>query len=179
MPEKIEVTEEEIDKLYLKLLKDAKSGGYNLNPDVEFTKELADGLLYNQRRYGYFACPCRLSEGEIDKDRDIICPCDYRDPDLAEWGACYCALYVDDDINTGVKKARPVPERRPMEEERERIKKEKADARNAALTGEGTIMRIPIPVWRCTVCGYLCAREEPPLICPVCKAKKDRFERFL
>jgi ferredoxin-thioredoxin reductase catalytic chain len=29
------------------------------------------------------------------------------------------------------------------------------------------------------VCGYLCARNEPPEICPVCKAKKDRFERFI
>jgi len=35
------------------------------------------------------------------------------------------------------------------------------------------------PVWRCKVCGYLCAREEPPEQCPVCKAKKERFERFM
>jgi ferredoxin-thioredoxin reductase catalytic chain len=34
------------------------------------------------------------------------------------------------------------------------------------------------PVWRCKVCGYLCAREEPPEVCPICKAKKERFERF-
>jgi rubrerythrin len=35
------------------------------------------------------------------------------------------------------------------------------------------------PVWRCKVCGYLCARDEPPEICPICKVKKDRFERFM
>jgi len=35
------------------------------------------------------------------------------------------------------------------------------------------------PVWRCKVCGYICAREEPPEICPICKVKKDRFERFI
>jgi rubrerythrin len=29
------------------------------------------------------------------------------------------------------------------------------------------------------VCGYLCARDEPPETCPVCKAKKERFERFV
>jgi rubrerythrin len=34
------------------------------------------------------------------------------------------------------------------------------------------------PVWRCKVCGYLCARPDPPLKCPICKADKDRFERF-
>lgn len=33
-------------------------------------------------------------------------------------------------------------------------------------------------VWRCVVCGYLCAREQPPAVCPICKAKKDRFEEF-
>jgi rubrerythrin len=38
---------------------------------------------------------------------------------------------------------------------------------------------LSLPVWRCKVCGYLCAREQPPGICPVCKAKKDRFERFI
>ena len=38
---------------------------------------------------------------------------------------------------------------------------------------------IKIPVWRCKVCGYLCAREQPPEVCPICKVKKDRFERFL
>ncbi|TSA54952.1 MAG: ferredoxin:glutaredoxin reductase, partial [Dehalococcoidia bacterium] len=25
----------------------------------------------------------------------------------------------------------------------------------------------------------LCARDGPPEICPICKAKKERFERFL
>jgi ferredoxin-thioredoxin reductase catalytic chain len=34
------------------------------------------------------------------------------------------------------------------------------------------------PVWRCKVCGYLCARDEPPDLCPICKVKKERFERF-
>ena len=38
---------------------------------------------------------------------------------------------------------------------------------------------LALPVWRCKVCGYLCARDEPPEVCPICKAKKERFERFL
>jgi len=37
----------------------------------------------------------------------------------------------------------------------------------------------PLPVWRCKVCGYLCAREQPPGICPICKATRERFERFV
>jgi rubrerythrin len=42
-----------------------------------------------------------------------------------------------------------------------------------------TGQQLPFPVWRCRVCGYLCAREAPPLACPVCKATKDRFDRFM
>ena len=40
-------------------------------------------------------------------------------------------------------------------------------------------LNIKYPVWRCNVCGYLCARENPPEICPICKAKKERFEIFI
>ncbi|MGQ9817596.1 MAG: rubredoxin-like domain-containing protein, partial [bacterium] len=29
------------------------------------------------------------------------------------------------------------------------------------------------------VCGYLCARNSPPEICPICKATKERFEKFI
>ncbi|MFW3146475.1 MAG: ferredoxin-thioredoxin reductase catalytic domain-containing protein [Thermoplasmatota archaeon] len=179
MPEEaFEPSPEEIDRIFRKLDKNAEDGGYHLNPDEEFTKDLVWGLMMNERRYGYRACPCRLADGDIEKDRDIICPCDYRDPDLNEFGACYCALYVNDEIRSGVKKPKPIPERRPSEEERERLRKEKEERNKEIASQGGVSSKFPLPVWRCSVCGYLCAREEPPLICPVCKAKKDRFERF-
>jgi len=169
--------EDVIERNFVKLDREAEAGGYNLNPDTEFTKELVLGLLVNERRYGYRSCPCRIADGDIEKDRDIVCPCDYRDADLDEYGSCYCALYVDDDIREGRKKARSIPERRPTREERERMKEVEGERSRASAQGSGLDLRYP--VWRCTVCGYLCAREEPPLVCPVCKAKKDRFERFL
>ena len=83
------VAQDEVDSLYHRLKREAESGGYHLNPEVEFTKELVKGLLVNQQRYGYWACPCRLSVGVKEEDLDIICPCDYRDPDISEHGACY------------------------------------------------------------------------------------------
>ncbi len=30
--------------------------------------------------------------------------------------------------------------------------------------------------WVCKVCGYIHDGVEPPAICPVCKAPKDKFE---
>ena len=166
-----EINDEEIEKLYIKLKEDAQSGGYNLNPDVQFTKKLVKGLLVNERRYGYQACPCRLASGKKEKDLDIICPCDYRDPDLDDYGACYCALYVDKEILEGKKKVKSIPERRFKEEKQGQEKEIKVSGNKG--------LNIKYPVWRCKVCGYLCAREKPPEICPVCKAKRDRFEIFI
>jgi ferredoxin-thioredoxin reductase catalytic subunit len=176
-----EVSQEEIDNLYIKIKKDAESYGYYLNPDEQFTKDLVRGLIINEDRYGYQSCPCRLSVGDLEKDRDIICPCDYRDPDLNDYGACYCGLYVIEDIVEGKKKLTSIPERRYMNienKEKSVLKTEVSAAENSILLN-ALVNSIKIPVWRCKVCGYLCAREKPPEVCPICKVKKDRFERFL
>lgn len=157
----------EIEREYLRLKKEAGAGGYHLNPDRAFVNRLVSGLITNTERYGYPACPCRLAAGIRERDLDIVCPCDYRDPDLTEHGACYCALYVSGEVAAGTKQAGAVPERRPPGGPK---KKE------APAAGIGPL---PFPVWRCRVCGYLCARERPPELCPVCKAKADRFERFI
>jgi ferredoxin-thioredoxin reductase catalytic subunit len=169
MKEKIAISPVDTDKLYDKLDEESREGGYHLNPDIEFTKGLIESLLVNEKRYGYMSCPCRLSSGEQTKDLDIICPCDYRDADVAEYDACYCALYVSTHVIKGEVKTHSIPERRPSREEREKLQK-KAVAAFSSLS---------LPVWRCKVCGYLCAREAPPDVCPICKAKNDRFERFI
>ena len=194
-------TSEEIDGLFARLNSEAEAGGYHLNPDEEFTRDLIEALLTNTQRYGYQSCPCRLADGIRDQDLDIICPCDYRDPDLTEFGACYCSLYVSRDIADGKAEAEPIPERRPGREER--MKPPDTETRRHGDTegvsdagkrgrgeeggkpdgatgrlGDGE-KELPYPVWRCPVCGYLCARDEPPEKCPICKADKDRFMRFL
>ncbi|MBN2735695.1 MAG: hypothetical protein JXR70_01860 [Spirochaetales bacterium] len=160
----------EIDKIFIKLKDEAEKSAYHLNPDEEMTKELIEGLLINQERYGYWACPCRPAEGKRLLDKDIICPCDYRDADVDEYDACYCGLYVSSSVMSGEKIVKPIPERRPSEEQRTLIASEKNKLDTSGL---------PFPVWRCPVCGYLCARENPPEKCPICKADKDRFQRFL
>jgi len=168
-----DVTQNEIDRLYERLYKEAEEGGYHLNPDVEFTKDLIKGLLINEKRYGYWACPCRLATGVKFEDLDIICPCDYRDADILEYGSCYCALYVSTPALKDEKPIQSIPERRPPNKEDRAQIKEKLTQTSGPPSG------LSKPVWRCKVCGYLCARDEPPEICPICKAKKDRFECFM
>jgi len=165
-----ETKKEDVEKLYKRLNREAESSGYHLNPDIELTKDLIKGLLINEKRYGYWACPCRLASGKKNEDLDIICPCDYRDADLNEYGSCYCALYVSQDIVDGKKQVGSIPERRPL-------KSKKEDTKEKSI--KNSFSSLSKPVWRCRVCGYLCGREEPPEVCPICKAKKERFEKFI
>ncbi len=163
----------EVVRLYEQLKKEAEEGGYQLNPDKEFTLRLIDGLLTNEQRYGYRACPCRLSFGEKSKDIDIVCPCYYRDADIEEYGTCYCGLYVSDAWVKNKIPHQSIPDRRPAKFVAEGYSETEGEEKKISLTG------LTYPVWRCKVCGYLCARTEPPGKCPVCKADKDRFERFI
>jgi ferredoxin-thioredoxin reductase catalytic chain len=89
MSDNVEIPGSDVAALYARLNKDAEAYGYHLNPDVEFTRDLVKGLLVNEKRYGYQNCPCRLASGDAQADLDMVCPCDYRDPDLTDFGTCY------------------------------------------------------------------------------------------
>lgn len=162
------ISENRVEHEYKQLSERNRKRGYFLNPDAEFTKDLIRSLLINEKRYGYQSCPCRLATGETEEDLDIICPCDYRDADLSQYGTCFCGLYVSKEIAQGIKEVKSIPERRPAGEERRKRRTERAKP-----------AKLPYPVWRCKVCGYLCARNEPPEICPVCGVSKERFEKFM
>jgi ferredoxin-thioredoxin reductase catalytic subunit len=173
-------TKEEMQK---RMQKKADEARFHLCPDKPLLDDLLDGLVKNEERYGYASCPCRISSGVKGNDVDIICPCEYREADVGEFGTCYCGLFVSKEVREDASKLRSIPERRPVEiidaaneatlaKERGQLKERPAQAPSAAKG------KRRLPVWRCVVCGYLCARELPPPICPICKAKKDRFELF-
>jgi len=104
-----------VEELYERLKKIQEAKGYYFNKDKKLTFELLEGLIANKNRYGFMACPCRLSSGDVEHDRDIICPCIYRVPDVEEYGSCYCGLYVSKQWNEDKMPHVYVPERRPPE----------------------------------------------------------------
>ena len=105
----------EAEKLYEMLKKIQEPKGYPFNKDRDRVFDLLEALLQNKKRYGYMSCPCRLASGDREKDKDILCPCVYRAPDVAEYGSCYCNLYVSNEWNEGKIPHLYVPERRPIE----------------------------------------------------------------
>jgi len=162
---------------------DAKTFGYFLTPQPELLQGFLEGLKTNEDRYGYPLCPCRLASGNFEFDRDIICPCDYRDPDVAQYGSCYCRLYVNKQVYES-KNLPEVPERRPIEKQ-QRAYGTQAAANQAVLKNEqekpaAALIPKPQPtvkkkLWYCKQCGYVVFREDPPYICPICKAKREMF----
>ena len=105
----------DVEKLYEMLRKTQEPRGYYFNKDKDRVFELLEGLLTNRKRYGYMSCPCRLASDDREKDKDIICPCVYRAPDVEEFGSCYCNLYVSKEWNEDKIPHEFVPERRPAE----------------------------------------------------------------
>jgi ferredoxin-thioredoxin reductase catalytic subunit/predicted Zn-ribbon and HTH transcriptional regulator len=163
---------------------DARTYGYYLTPDPDLLQGLLEGLKVNEDRYGYPSCPCRLASGKFEYDRDIICPCDYRDPDVAEFGACYCRLYISKDVYEGKPELPTVPERRPIEKQSRayitaatpKEPKGEAEEKPAAAKEEAKATSEPKPkMWYCKQCGYVVFRDDPPYVCPICKAKREMF----
>lgn len=158
---------------------DAKIHGYHLTHDSEMLKTILEGLKINEDRYDYPSCPCRIASGIFEIDRDIICPCDYRDPDVIEYGACYCNLFVDSKTYEGGE-LKIIPERRPQD------KQNRAIISMGNLFGEeekqvthAILAETPRELWYCKQCGYVTFREEPPYVCPICRAKSEMFAKLV
>jgi ferredoxin-thioredoxin reductase catalytic chain len=176
-----------IDQVRRRAESDAKTNGSYLIPDADLLQGFLEGLKTNEERYGYPTCPCRLASGVLEFDRDIICPCDYRDPDVAEFGACYCRLYVNKEVSEGKKELPQVPERRPLFKQARAFeaastpKVAKPVSAETIATHGGSkeeveeFVKIGPKLWYCKQCGYVVFREDPPYVCPICKAKKEMF----
>ncbi|UCG70846.1 MAG: ferredoxin:glutaredoxin reductase [Thermoplasmata archaeon] len=176
------------EEILKRMRNNAEENGDFICPDAELLSDLVDGLATNEDRYGYGSCPCRVSSGIKLYDADIICPCEYRDADVNEFGMCYCGLFVSKELNDDPSKMGSIPERRPVVTQEAAVEAKEMAGRGEKVgppMDEGSHEHVKVgtdknglPVWRCIVCGYLCARELPPSICPICKAKADKFERF-
>jgi ferredoxin-thioredoxin reductase catalytic subunit len=165
-----------IDQVRKRAEADAQTFGYYLTSDPELLQGLLEGLKTNEERYGYPSCPCRLASGKFEYDRDIICPCDYRDPDVQEYGACYCRLYVNKEVYES-KQLPTVPERRPMEKQSRSYESaaEKRPEQAETPKEEAKAAMPKLKLWYCKQCGYVVFRDDPPYVCPICKAKKEMF----
>lgn len=152
--------------------RDALRNRIHLCPDPNMLNELLVGLTENEKRYGYPSCPCRIASGNLETDRDILCPCDYRDPDVEEYGQCFCALYVSEAVHKGEQSTQSIPERRPMDKQMAALGMgDEPEETKDSGEGESTDRKLLY----CKQCGYVVLRDEPPYKCPICGAKRELF----
>lgn len=95
--------------------KAADRKGWKVVADETLLGDLVEGLHANVERLGYLQCPCRDSWDDREKDRDIICPCDYAEADIREYGHCYCSLFQSEAFYESGREPAGIPERRPEE----------------------------------------------------------------
>ena len=73
----------------------SKGKAFVLNPDANHVKAVVDGVYANLDKNGFKFCPCRLTIGDFEKDKDLICPCNFEVQNAwKDWNRCWCGLYV-------------------------------------------------------------------------------------
>lgn len=115
------------DALRARLRPFQEKSGYFFNAHSTLVDDMLWQLHVNKERYGYMLCPCRLTGDTREKDADIICPCSYRTADVAEYGSCYCGLYVGEAWKNARHIHTRMPERRPRDKRRYALHNEEAE----------------------------------------------------
>jgi ferredoxin-thioredoxin reductase catalytic chain len=72
---------------------------FTLNPDKEVVERLAEGVLKNEQNRGLKFCPCRMTLGDKEADKKLVCPCNFRSQKTwREKGECWCSLFVKEKL---------------------------------------------------------------------------------
>jgi len=84
-------TSEDVEKTRKFVEAYAGKKGFRLNEDT--AKAVIEGLTANKEKHGYRYCPCRVVTGDAERDKAIICPCDYHLEEIEQDGCCHCMLF--------------------------------------------------------------------------------------
>ncbi len=72
---------------------------YALNPSWMMTTNLKSNLCEMEATFGKRYCPCFEPSGDEALDKKMMCPCEYIDDEIAEYGTCHCALFGPADLD--------------------------------------------------------------------------------
>ena len=72
--------------------------GYVINPSWMMATNLKSNLCEMEAVFGKRYCPCFEPSGEKELDRKMMCPCEYIEDEIAEYGTCHCALFGPADL---------------------------------------------------------------------------------
>jgi ferredoxin-thioredoxin reductase catalytic subunit len=94
------ITDDDDEKEILAWAADyAKKQGYRLNPEEKRLESVIRGLARNKQRFGARYCPCRIRSGDLEKDKNIVCPCIYHEQEILDQGSCHCNLFFSEETS--------------------------------------------------------------------------------
>lgn len=85
---------EKIEKIIKESEGYAIKQGFKLNPNREIVERIANGLLENEKKYGFRYCPCRRITGNLEEDKPKFCPCQWHRQEIEKDGHCLCGLFI-------------------------------------------------------------------------------------
>ncbi len=72
---------------------------YALNPSWMMTTNLQIWLSEMEATFGKRYCPCFEPSGDAQLDKKMLCPCEFIDDEIKEYGTCHCALFGSADLS--------------------------------------------------------------------------------
>jgi len=72
--------------------------GYIINPNWMMSTNLKSNLCEMEATFGKRYCPCFEPSGDKALDKNMMCPCEYVEDEIAEYGTCHCALFGPADL---------------------------------------------------------------------------------
>ncbi len=82
--------------LILEYEKHAKENNISLARNRKTRDTIIKGLIEKEDKLGYKYCPCRRVSGNLEDDKNIICPCVYHLDEIKKDGRCLCGLFEED-----------------------------------------------------------------------------------
>lgn len=76
-----------------------KQKNYTLNPSWMMTTNLEIWLSEMEATFGKRYCPCFEPSGDAKLDKKMLCPCEFIDDEIKEYGTCHCALFGSPDLD--------------------------------------------------------------------------------
>ncbi len=87
------------------LEKYAKQKNYALNPSWMMLTNLKSNLCEMEATFGKRYCPCFEPSADEELNKKMMCPCEFIEDEIAEYGTCHCALFGPASLSKAAWKA--------------------------------------------------------------------------
>ena len=89
----------QVKKQHKWIVKYTAQKNYALNPSWMMSTNLEIWLSEMEATFGKRYCPCFEPSGDAKLDKQMMCPCEFIDDEIKEYGTCHCALFGSADLD--------------------------------------------------------------------------------